>query len=122
MTFDWALWVSLFVLSLLESFTYYLVKSYYLLPNDNKNYGLLVGACILYGSIPLVILFVFNYSKTDSVGWFNALWNVFSTVYILVQGWLIFNEGISTMAWVGIAVAIVGMILMNWDSTIGQWV
>ena len=122
MNSGWVVFVALLLLSLLESVTYYLIKSYYLLPDDNKNYGYLAGAFLLYGSIPGIILFVFNYSDVDSIGLFNALWNVFSTLYVLLQGYLVFYETLSTVQLVGVGVALVSMLLLNWDSTIGKWV
>jgi multidrug transporter EmrE-like cation transporter len=115
------LFIALLLLAIIENVVYYLIKSYYLLPDDNKNYGYRVGAFLVYGCISEVILFVFNYSDVDSVGWFNAMWNVFSTVYILLQGYIVFSETLSTVQIVGVVVGFLSMLLLNWDGTISKW-
>lgn len=115
------LFLALLLLAVIENVVYYLIKSYYLLPEDNKNYGYRIGAFLLYGCISEVILFVFNYSDVDSIGWFNALWNVFSTVYIILQGYIVFHETLSNVQITGVVVGVLGMLLLNWDNTVAKW-
>src|SRR6266516_4113746 len=108
--------LALLALATDEIVVYYLIKYYYLLPPENKQIWYMAVACLMYGAIPSIILFVFNYSDTSSVGWFNALWNVFSTVYIILMGYLVFHETLSSVQIGGVVVSIVGMLLLNWES------
>ena len=70
----------------------------------------LIWPAVLYGLIGL--LFVQCNRTTENLGMMNMLWNVFSTLNVLLLGAMLFGEKINPREWFGIALTLAGLMLM----------
>jgi len=93
-----------------ESIALYAIKKYSI---DNTHSIYLVGSIILYAAIPL---FLYKILKNDmGIAIANILWNIASTLYGLLIGVILFNEGITFEQKIGATLGTAGVILIMWD-------
>jgi spermidine export protein MdtJ len=78
--------------------------------NINKNPIFLVIICVLFAAAG----YMFAKSlKFEGIGITNAIWTSLSAVLVVLSGYLLFKESISTIQIIGIAVITVGLVLIN---------
>jgi len=69
--------------------------------------------CILYGiAVPYLILQAIKY---DSVGTMNFLWNIFSTIIMVVVSYYLFNDNINYMKFFGFIIGLFSIILIYYS-------
>ena len=74
-----------------------------------KKKHLLIGIiCYIFSAIILYFLFLNN---KDSV--VNHTWNIFTSIFVFIIGYLFLNEKLSNKEFIGATVGLVGLYLMN---------
>lgn len=101
----------------IEFATFYLVKTF-VESNTSSAWWQMFLAVLLYGSIPLQLWWILEYSNT--LGVINAVWNVLSTVYGVLLGYYLFSETFTTIQFVGLGIGLTGIILILWPDFSGS--
>lgn len=76
----------------------------------NKNSIFLVATCLLFAGSGYMFA---KALKFEGMGITNAVWTSISAILAVVGGYLIFKENITLIQAIGIAVIIVGLVLIN---------
>jgi len=96
------------LLTAIESFSQYNLK---LFNKSNSIYYFLIGA-LSYVIISAMLSYLFGFEKMGIV---NNLWNVCSSISIVIIGYLFFKEKLSTVQLIGVILGILGVALMGID-------
>ena len=80
--------------------------------DDDKAYWLITALfCYI-----LVGLFFAQVLRFEGITISNIVWTVSAIILGTIMGTLLFNEKLMTLQWVGVAVAIFGVLLIQWPS------
>ena len=104
------LYILIFVilLTLIEACSQYNLKLF----NKSNNMQYFVIGAIGYVIISAIISYLFGFEKMGIV---NNLWNVCSSIFIVIVGYLFFSEKLSTVQIIGVVFGVMGMALMGID-------
>lgn len=61
-----------------------------------------------------VLWFLTRAYKHKGIGFVNVLWSAITSILMLLIGHLLFRERLATQEWLGVAVVVVGVVIMNW--------
>ena len=95
----------IFLIVVMDIIAWWLLKKYHL----SKQYCYLYLAVLVYALLPLVIIQVLKY---EGIGTTNMIWNIFSTVFVLLMGYFIFRETLSHTQLLGILFGVTAIILI----------
>ena len=96
------------LLTTIETFSQYNLK---LFNKSNSIYYFLLGA-LGYVIISAILSYLFGFEKMGIV---NNMWNVCSSMSIVIVGYLFFKEKLSTVQLIGVILGILGVALMGID-------
>lgn len=96
------------ITTIVEAYSQYNLKMY---NNYKTGYYFLIGA-LGYLIIAGLLTYSYNFGK---MGIINVIWNIGSTILILLIGYFYFSEKLTTLQLFGVILAIVGLILMNFN-------
>jgi multidrug transporter EmrE-like cation transporter len=95
----------LFLIAFIESIAWFFLKKHYL----TKRVDYLSLYIALYISIPYFLIKTLKY---EGIGIVNLLWNILSTIAVLLIGYFIFNEKINNYQTIGVGLGLISVILL----------
>lgn len=96
------------LLTSIESFSQYNLKLF----NKSNNIQYFLLGTLGFVIISFMLSYLFGFEKMGIV---NNLWNVCSSIFIVIVGYLFFKEKLSTIQIIGIIFGVFGMTLMGVD-------
>lgn len=95
----------LLIISIIECTAWFFLKKNYL--TNNKTYLLLY--LMLYMIIPFFLIKTLKY---EGIGVVNMLWNIISTIVVILIGYYVFSERINHLQYLGIGLGFLSIILI----------
>ncbi|ARF09967.1 hypothetical protein Indivirus_6_33 [Indivirus ILV1] len=96
------------LLTSIESCSQYNLKIF----NKSQNIQYFILGSLGYVIISAILSYLFGFEKMGIV---NNLWNVFSSISIVLIGYLFFKEKLSTIQTIGVILGVIGIGLMGID-------
>lgn len=96
----------IFLFTIIEAFGLYNIKLFSI--KDGSSH--LIAAIICYA----IVAYLFSKAvKVEKVGIVNHEWNIFSSLFGLIIGWMAFSETVTMTQLGGVGLSLIGMILIN---------
>lgn len=96
----------LLAIVIVEVLSWYCLKKQYI--SGNKIY--LVPFFALYAIIPFLLIQTLKY---EGIGVTNMLWNIASTILVLLMGYFIFKEHVNGYQYIGIGLGVLSIVLLS---------
>jgi multidrug transporter EmrE-like cation transporter len=93
-------------LTIIETYAQYNLKEY----SVGHKMGYYLLGIIFYVISATIFMKLLSYEK---VGVINLIWNIMSTLFVFIMGYLMFNENLNSYELVGAVMAIAGLILLG---------